>query len=148
MRPTYNCRPPGGAGAVTPASQERIQQTRLAILAEAASTSQPADLLAVLSREPQIELLDRLEIQKTFREQQLSVLGQDYIKLGRLAGADGLVVLELVSDGKGQQLQARVVAVKPVVILGSVRASWPLTNAMDWSSKNNGGRISIIDSCC
>ena len=80
------------------ASQPTI---RLAILVEDSKLSSVADLLTVeLSHKKQLALLERAQINKVRKEQALSAsFSRDYIKLGELLGADGVLVLDVVEKG-------------------------------------------------
>jgi hypothetical protein len=107
---------------------------RLAIISETADASIVSDLLAAeLSRQPKLELLEREQIQKVYREQALSKANRDYLKLGQVLGADGLLVLSPAVEGTNHFLQARLVAVKPAVVLDSARSSWPVADVSAWA---------------
>ena len=77
--------------------------TRLAIVADA--DSQPvADLLmAGLSKEPGVELVEREEIDKVMREHQLSINGNldQELNLSKLLRAQGILVLEVAKKDDG-----------------------------------------------
>jgi hypothetical protein len=78
----------GEAGAQSNAS------IRLALIAETTDASAPVDVLtAEFSQNGQINLLERNEIEKVYREQALSSANQDYLKLGQVLGADGLLLI-------------------------------------------------------
>src|SRR5579872_3465235 len=107
--------------------------TRLAVVCAEPETREAGDLLTVeLSRMGQIQLLEREQIDKVYREQALSVANRDLAKLGQILGADGLLVMQIISQGTNQFLQSRLVAVKPGVAVDSLWARWPLANAMEW----------------
>jgi hypothetical protein len=62
---------------------------RLALISESPETSAAADVLTVqLSSNPSLHLLERSEIQRIYREQGLSAMNRDYLKLGQVLGAD------------------------------------------------------------
>jgi len=107
---------------------------RLAILSETAATAVVSDLLTVeLSRQPQLIVLERQQIEQVYREQGVSAGNKDYIKLGQVLGADGLLVLTPISEGTNQFMQVRLVAVKPGVIIAAVRSAWPVEDVRAWS---------------
>ena len=109
---------------------------RLAVLPEDALFASAVDLLtAELSRKESLQLLERAEIEKVYREQGLSAENKDYLRLGQILGADGLLLLSMSKDGPNQFLAARLVAVKPGVILGAVRSPWPLPDAVQWAKR-------------
>ncbi len=115
-------------------AQTNGQPSRLAIITESAAFSTVADLLTVeLSAKPQLQVLERTEIEKVYREQQLSAVNRDYVKLGQVLGADGLLLMVLTADGTNQFLSARLVAVKPGVVLENLRTPWPVPNAPGWA---------------
>jgi TolB-like protein len=106
---------------------------RLALLSETDELSAISDVLtAQLSRNPQIHLLERSEIEKVYREQQLSAGNRDYIKLGQILGADGLLLLERSKEGTDEFLHSRLVAVKTGILLASERFHWPLEDLTNW----------------
>lgn len=56
---------------------------RLAIVPEEPSVAPAADLLTVeLSQKDRLQLLERVELDKAYREQALSAANKDYLKLG------------------------------------------------------------------
>src|SRR5437867_3662133 len=71
---------------------------RLAIIVEDPRLSTEADLLTVeLSKRTDIELLERAQINKVRGEQALTASQRgDYLKLGELLGADGVLILGLL----------------------------------------------------
>ena len=112
---------------------------RLALIAEGDESSQTSDILTVeLSKNPQIKLLERNEIEKVYHEQGLSSANRDYLKLGQVLGADGLllvrasaatnnapVVVSVVArNAKSKMdLNVQLIAVRPGVLLTSERFS-------------------------
>lgn len=115
-------------------AQTNIPSARLAIVSESSSVLSAADLLAVeLSAKPQLQLLERAQIEKVYREQGLSAGNKDALKLGQLLGADGLLLLTPVTEGTNQFVQVRLVAVKPSVVIASVRSVWPVQDMNAWS---------------
>src|SRR4051794_35132806 len=73
---------------------------RLALLVEEPSAQAAADILTVeLSKKSGLQLLDRVEIEKIYREQQISAANTSYLKLGQILGTDGLLLLEGVREG-------------------------------------------------
>lgn len=67
---------------------------RLAVIAETGEASIVGDLLtAELSKNPRVILLERNEIDRVYREQGLSAVNRDYVKLGQVLGADGLLLI-------------------------------------------------------
>ena len=83
------------------------------------------DLLTVeLSHKPGVQLLERNEIDKIYREQSLSLANKDYLKLGEILGADGVLLLSKVKEGEHAFLQTRLVAVGPGVVIGITHSPW------------------------
>jgi len=106
---------------------------RLAIVSETDDTAAAADLLtAQLSSQPNIQLLERDQITRVYREQSLSKANTDYLKLGQVLGADGLLLLEKVQEGGNQFLRVRLVAVKPGVMLEAERFDWARVDPVEW----------------
>jgi Ca2+-binding EF-hand superfamily protein len=107
---------------------------RLALVSEAGETFTAADVLtADLSGQKNLQLLERDEIEKVYREQGLSAANQDYLKLGQILGADGLLLLEVVRTPQATNLMMRLIAVKPGVILTDGSFAWPLKDTAQWA---------------
>ena len=109
---------------------------RLAIVSAEPSALPVLDLLTVeLSRAPGIQLLERAEIDRVYREQGLSAVNRDYLKLGQVLGANGLVLLTPVAEGTNRFLQARLIAVGPGVVIAYVRAPLPVPEPAQWAQR-------------
>ena len=107
---------------------------RLALIAETGEASVASDVLtAQLSGNSKIQLLERNEIEKVYREQGLSAANQDDLKLGRILGADGLLLLNVVRTPQATNLTARLIAVKPGVVLTDGSFPWPLKDTRQWA---------------
>ncbi len=114
---------------------------RLALIAESPEASAAVDILtAQLSSNDKVRLLERDEIEKVYQEQGLSAGNRDDLKLGRLLGADGLLLLDVKiiesSSPFGPRpvetnLTARLIAVKPGVILDDEK--FPVGDLAGWS---------------
>ena len=108
---------------------------RLALIAESADTSAAVDVLtAQLSGSKNLQLLERNEIEKVYREHGLSAENKDYVKLGQILGADGLLLMETAKEGTNQFLNIRLIAVKPGVVVIAEKFSWPVANLTEWSA--------------
>ncbi|HWC60983.1 MAG TPA: hypothetical protein VHC44_14910 [Verrucomicrobiae bacterium] len=93
-----------------------------------------ADLLAVeFSKANYIHLLERAEIARVYREQTLAAGNGDYLKLGQVLGADGLLFLGTNTIGSDQFLTIDLIAVKAGVILSEQRFKWPLERSAEWA---------------
>ena len=107
---------------------------RLALVSETDETFAAADVLtAELSGHKNVQLLERNEIEKVYREQGLSAGNKDYLKLGQILGADGLLLLDVVRTPQTTNLMARLIAVKPGVILTDGSFAWPLKDNAQWA---------------
>ena len=119
---------------VVPLAAQSTVPVKLALLTESAEAQPAADLLtASFSTNSQIQLLERDQIEKVYHEQALSAGNTDYLKLGRLLGADGLLLLEVVVTPRATNLSTRLIAVKPGVILNSQAYDWPLKDLAQWA---------------
>ncbi len=106
---------------------------RLAIVSESTEVATAADLLtAQFSKNDKVQLLERTEIERVIREQELSLNNLDRLKLGRLLGADGLLALRSVTEGTNRYLSVQLIAVKPGVILTDERFYHAAQNASLW----------------
>src|ERR1700733_11113704 len=105
----------------------------LALIAETDEASPALDILtAELSNRTNLQLLERSEINKVYQEQNLSAGNQDYVKLGQILGADGLLLMSGGKEGTNESLNVRLVAVKPGVVLLNERIVWPAGAPMEW----------------
>jgi len=108
---------------------------KLAIISESPDATTAADVLtAEFSKSGRVHLLERTEIEKIYREQGFSAANKDYLKLGQLLGADGLLLMETVKEGTNQFLNTRLIAVQPGVVLVGEKFIWPVANLAEWSS--------------
>jgi len=111
------------------------QKVRLAVVAETDQASAAADVMtAQLSGNSQIVLLERNEIEKIYREQELSAGNRDYLQLGHILGADGLLLLETQTEGTTKILDIRLIAVTTGVLLASERFSISNSGLSDWAA--------------
>jgi ankyrin repeat protein len=122
------------AAGIEAKAQSNSAPVRLAVIVSDASAATAADLLAVeLTKTARLQLLERAEIDRIRREQGLSAANKDNLKLGQVLGADGLLLLEPAKEGTNQFLTARLVAVKPGVVIGSFRSPWPVADPAQWA---------------
>ena len=110
------------------------EPVRLALIAETDEAASASDILtAQLSGNQKVQLLERNEIEKVYREQGLSAANKDYLKLGRILGADGLLLFDVVRTKAATNLMTRLIAVKPGVILTDGSFTWPLKDTTSWA---------------
>jgi Ca2+-binding EF-hand superfamily protein len=115
-------------------SAQTNEPVRLALISETDEASAASDILtAQLSGNPKIQLLERNEIEKVYREQGLSTGNRDYLKLGQILGADGLLLFDVDRTPQATNLTARLIAVKPGVVLLDEDFSWPLKDIAGWA---------------
>lgn len=116
-------------------AQTNLAPVRLAIVPETTEVRAAADVLtAEFSKNDQVQLLERAEIERVYREQGLSAGNKDYLKLGQILGADGLLLLDNIKEGTNQFMNLRLIAVKPGVVLTAEKFSWPVKEVTEWSS--------------
>jgi curli biogenesis system outer membrane secretion channel CsgG len=107
---------------------------RLAVVSETSEAMTVADVLtAQLTGNSKIQLLERDQIEKVYREQGMSEANRDDVKVGRILGADGLLLLNVVRTPQTTNLTARLIAVKPGVVLTDGSFPWPLKDAAQWA---------------
>jgi Ca2+-binding EF-hand superfamily protein len=108
---------------------------RLALVSESPDALAAADVLtAELSSHKNLQLLERNEIERVYREQGLSAANTDYLKLGQVLGADGLLLLDINKTPQATNLTTRLVAVKPGAVLLDEDFSWPMQDMTGWAS--------------
>lgn len=110
------------------AADKPDRPTRIAVLTEASLASW-ADLIEVgLADKPGLELLDRRLIQRVLDEQKLSLTqatSAQSVRVGKLLGADGLIILRKEQGIDGETALVRMVAVGTGLVLAE--PSYPLT---------------------
>jgi hypothetical protein len=115
-------------------AQTNPAPVRLAIISESPEAAAAADVLtAEFTKNERVQLLERTEIEKVYHEQGLSAANKDYLKLGQILGADGLLLLDTAMEGTTRFLNVRLVAVKPGVALVTEKFAWPVANLAEWS---------------
>ncbi|HEX9046453.1 MAG TPA: hypothetical protein VF988_05450, partial [Verrucomicrobiae bacterium] len=113
---------------------------RLAIVPETPEAASVADVLTVeFSKNSQVQLLERAQIEKVYREQVLSAGNRDYLKLGQILGADGLLLVDRGKEAEKNPtrkngLNIRLVAVKPGVVLTAETVADPTKATLEWAS--------------
>jgi hypothetical protein len=119
--------------ALAPAAA--AEPPKLAIIAEAPELKNLADVLTVQwSLKGGVTLLERADLEKVLSEQTLTAGGQkNFIKLGQLLGADGLIILETAKAGTNSLLATRLVAVSPGVVLDIKGFPLPVRDFEGWS---------------
>lgn len=108
--------------AAAPRGEKQRRAARLAILPMQTEQNKLADLLLVeLGQVTGLELVEREEIERVLQEQALGAAQRpDYLKIGQLLHADGLLVLETVKQSKTTNSLSQLVAVGPGAVLGAV----------------------------
>jgi ankyrin repeat protein len=86
-------------------------------------------LIVELSKNKSIELVERNQIDRIFREQRISIEGKSVIRAAETLGAHGLLLLNTIARGTNRWLTARLIAVKPSVVLDQFQIP-ALTNSL------------------
>lgn len=128
------------------------ETVRLAVVGGDPAVAQVADLLqATLSQNPNLILVERTEIQKLLREQANSAASQNPLNLGRILGADGLLLLDSVAEksapnvnapamgiasaeSKPETFNTRLIAVRPGVVLAAEKSVVGGDKLSEWVS--------------
>lgn len=115
-------------------SAQTNETVRLALVSESEDTTSAVSILtAEFSSHGNIQLLERNEIDKAYKEQDLSGANHDYLKLGQILGADGLLLLRTSNQGTNYNLNIRLVAIKPGIVLSAETFTWPIQDLTGWS---------------
>jgi hypothetical protein len=108
---------------------------KLALIAEMDEVAPNVDILtATLSGGGKVQLLERDEIEKVYREQGMTAANRDDLKIGRILGADGLLLLNVVRAPQATNLTVRLIAVKPGVVLTDGSFPWPIKDTAQWAA--------------
>ena len=122
------------AGRLPAQNTPTAPPVRLALVSATGDAAAAVDLLtAEFSGRTNLQLLERDQVDKVWREQSLAAGNRDPLQLGRVLGADGLLLLESAQGGPNHWLDVRLVAVKPGVILTAERFTWPAADWAGWS---------------
>ncbi len=110
---------------------------KLAVIALEPAFEPLADLLvAQWSQSGDITLLERSELKRLLSEQAIATgQSRDYVKLGQLLGADGLVLLEAVNQNTNRFLAVRLLSVGPGVVLDISGHKHPIADLETWSER-------------
>lgn len=110
-------------------------EVRLGILPAGREAREYADLLtAAFSSAGKVALVERAEIDRVFREQNLASLRQgDLARFGQLLHAQGVIFLQAMRAPEGPCLAVRLVAVQSGVVLDGALYPLPIRDASDWS---------------
>ncbi len=120
---------------------------RLAVVCDNDELSRAADLLTVtLSQGDDLSVLEREQVSRVWKEQALSTaVARDSLKLGEILGADGVLVLERIEQRSGLGLlSARLMAVKPGVVLDLAEYELPLQDVSEWSKLASGRIVALF----
>lgn len=111
-------------------AEKDASRLRVAIVAEETEVGPLADLLtAELTSISEVELIERDQIARVLKEQNLSAGNRNDLKLGRLLGADGLIFLHLEKVEGQNRLGLRLTAVKAGVVMPESSFAWPVKDA-------------------
>lgn len=110
-------------------------QTRIAILGDIERNRAETDMLTErFSKERNIALLERSEIDRIIAEQKLSLLSNsDAMKLGAMLGSRGMIIIKSFEWEGKNVLSARLVAAKSGAILGVWIQDTPSTEAFHFA---------------
>jgi hypothetical protein len=114
------------------------QAVKIAVIADKGLESY-ADLLTVeLSKQNGLNVIERTEIERVMKEQEISNanLTADYLRLGKLLKADGMVIIKKFEFMKKKFLVSRLVAVNQGAVLSAFANPFPMEmeKIEGWSS--------------
>lgn len=123
--------------ALSAMSVPGAEPVRLAIIPGGPALTTVADVLtAGLATNKEVALVERDQLNRVIREQANAANnGSDFIKVGMLLGADGLLVLQNAERNGTNILTSRLIAVKPGVTLVVEMAPWPMANPVEWCQR-------------
>ncbi len=110
-------------------------ETRLALVPVDSRCATAADFLtAKFSKSSEIALLERVEVERVLREQNLTARGSaELLRLGHSLGAQGVLVLDAFEQKTATNLTARLIAVRSGVAIGFQSYPLPLKGLDEWS---------------
>lgn len=109
-------------------------QTKIAVIAEKGLENY-ADLLTVeFSKQKGLNVVERTEIHRVLREQEISNANQtaNYLRLGKLLKADGMVIIRKFESQKKEFLVSRLVAVNQGAVLSAFANPLPPEKIENW----------------
>ncbi len=108
---------------------------RLAVVPAGSELAAAVDVLtAELSANAGLELVERAQIARIYREQALAAGADRFLRAGQLLGADGVLAAELASESGNSVLSVRLTAVRAGVVLRQRTYPWPLANVQEWAT--------------
>ena len=114
----------------------RAGRCRLAVIADSPHAAAGDLLMARLSKMEGIELLERQELQRVLAEQQLSLQNAldpaQALRLGALLGSDALLLLRSIDVAGDEFMEARLMAVRPGVVLATQLQPQPPRDLPGW----------------
>ncbi|MFA6566631.1 MAG: hypothetical protein WCS96_00315 [Victivallales bacterium] len=113
-----------------------VNAAKVAVIADK-GLEKYADLLTVeLSKQSDLNVIERTEIDRVLKEQAISSanLTANYLKLGKLLKADGLVIIRKFEFQKKEFLVSRLVAVNQGAVLSAFSNPFPPEKNDNWSA--------------
>ncbi len=109
-------------------------QTKIAVIADKGLENY-ADLLTVeLSKQKGLNVVERTDIDRVLREQEISNINltANYLRLGKLLKADGMVIIKKFESQKKDFLVSRLVAVNQGAVLSAFASPLPPEKIENW----------------
>ncbi|HCE44983.1 MAG TPA: hypothetical protein DET40_15695 [Lentisphaeria bacterium] len=125
-------------------------QTKIAVIADKGLENY-ADLLTVeLSKQKDLNVIERAEIDKVLKEQEISSanFAGSYLKLGKLLKADGLVMIRKFEFQKKEFLVSRLVAVNQGVVLSIFSNPLPPEKIENWPADISAKFAPYLNKLC
>jgi len=127
----------------------RSWATVIAVLAEEGSGEVATVLEAELAKHTELKLIDRTQITRVMAGQKLTALQkpESAVQLGRLVGADGVLLVSQLKVAGKPILAARLVATTPGVVLWSImhpaEVFEPWTNAVAGRAGDSAAKLTV-----
>jgi ankyrin repeat protein len=119
------------------AASTNRERCRLAVISDDGNSYGASVLVARLSAESGIELIERQELDRILAEQQLTkkfvASGAGYERVGDLLRADALVLVQSRKLNNLQVVEARFIKVNPGIVLDAVYTTAPVGNHASWA---------------
>jgi len=118
---------------------EKTNQCRLAIIADDQNVAAADMLVARLSAQPSVELVERQEIDRILAEQKLTrqfaASAANYGRMATLLRADALLLVRTILIANSKAVEARYIRVYPGIVLDTSYREAPLADARGWAQE-------------
>lgn len=133
------------AGSLWLCAETNMAPNRLAVVAMKEELRPLAEMLTVqLGDNRHMELLERDQLSRLFKEQGQSADNRGDVKSGRISGAEALLILDLRISDNETNIDVTLTSVRPGVLLWNQQLAWPIKDMGDWGGKIANRTLALL----